>query len=110
MSLGEMKCEPCRGGMPPLSDAEIEQYYRQLQSWSVVEKNGIKRLEKSFKFKDFAEALAFTNKVGEIAEKEGHHPDILTEWGSVTVSWWTHKIKRLHRNDFIMAAKTDELL
>jgi 4a-hydroxytetrahydrobiopterin dehydratase len=110
MSLGEMKCEPCRGGMPPLSDAEIEQYYRQLQSWSVVEKNGIKRLEKSFKFKDFAEALAFTNRVGEIAEKEGHHPDILTEWGRVTVSWWTHKIRGLHRNDFIMAAKTDELI
>jgi 4a-hydroxytetrahydrobiopterin dehydratase len=110
MSLGEMKCEPCRGGMPPLSDGEIEQYYKQLQSWSVIEKDGIKRLEKSFKFKDFAEALAFTNSVGGIAEQEGHHPDILTEWGKVTVSWWTHKILGLHRNDFIMAAKTDELL
>lgn len=75
-----------------------------------MKKDGIKRLEKSFKFKDFAEALAFTNKVGKIAEKEGHHPDILTEWGRVTVSWWTHKIKGLHRNDFIMAAKTDALL
>ena len=110
MALGEMKCEPCRGGMPPLTDAEINQYYTQLQSWSVVEKDGIKRLEKSFKFKDFAEALAFTNRVGEIAEKQGHHPDILTEWGKVTISWWTHKIKGLHRNDFIMAAKTDELI
>jgi 4a-hydroxytetrahydrobiopterin dehydratase len=110
MSLGEMKCEPCRGGMPLLSDAEIEQYYKQLQGWSVIEKDGIKRLEKSFKFKDFAEALAFTNSVGGIAELEGHHPDILTEWGKVTVSWWTHKIRGLHRNDFIMAAKTDELL
>jgi len=110
MSLGEMKCEPCRGGMPPLSDGEIEQYYKQLQSWSVIEKDGIKRLEKSFKCKDFAEALAFTNSVGGIAEQEGHHPDILTEWGKVTVSWWTHKILGLHRNDFIMAAKTDELL
>jgi 4a-hydroxytetrahydrobiopterin dehydratase len=75
----------------------------------VVEKNGIKRLEKSFKFKDFAEALAFTNKVGKMAEKEGHHPDILTEWGKVTVSWWTHKINGLHKNDFVMAAKTDSL-
>ena len=110
MALGEMKCEPCRGGMPPLTDAEINQYYTQLQSWSVVEKDGIKRLEKSFKFKDFAEALAFTNRVGEIAEKQGHHPDILTEWGKVTISWWTHKIQGLHRNDFIMAAKTDALL
>jgi len=109
MSLGEMKCEPCRGGMPPLTDEEIEQYHRQAQSWSVVEKDGIKRLEKSFKFKDFAQALAFTNKVGELAEKEGHHPDILTEWGRVTVTWWTHKIKGLHRNDFIMAAKVDAL-
>jgi 4a-hydroxytetrahydrobiopterin dehydratase len=110
MALDEMKCEPCRGGIPPLTKAEIDQYYRQLQSWSVIEKDGIKRLEKSFKFKDFAEALAFTNKIGKIAEKEGHHPDILTEWGRVTVSWWTHKIKGLHRNDFIMAAKTDELM
>ena len=110
MALGEMKCEPCRGGMPPLTDAEINQYYTQLQSWSVVEKDGIKRLEKSFKFKDFAEALAFTNSVGDIAEKQGHHPDILTEWGKVTISWWTHKINGLHRNDFIMAAKTDALL
>lgn len=110
MSLEEMKCVPCRGGMPTLSDAEIDQYYRQLQSWSVVEKSGIKRLEKSFKFNDFAEALAFTNKVGEIAEKEGHHPDILTEWGRVTITWWTHAIKGLHKNDFIMAAKTDALL
>jgi 4a-hydroxytetrahydrobiopterin dehydratase len=109
MSLDGMKCEPCRGGVPTLTDAEIDRYYRQLQSWTVVEKSGIKRLEKSFKFNDFAEALAFTNKVGEIAEKEGHHPDILTEWGRVTVTWWTHKIKGLHRNDFIMAAKTDAL-
>jgi 4a-hydroxytetrahydrobiopterin dehydratase len=109
MALDEMKCEPCRGGMPPLTDGEIDQYYRQLQSWSVVEKGGIKRLEKSFKFNDFAEALAFTNKVGEIAEKQGHHPDILTEWGRVTVSWWTHAIRGLHKNDFIMAAKTDAL-
>lgn len=109
MSLDEMKCVPCRGGMPALTNAEIDRYYRQLQSWSVVERDGIKRLERSFQFKDFAEALAFTNRVGEIAEKEGHHPDILTEWGKVTVTWWTHKIKGLHKNDFIMAAKTDAL-
>ena len=72
-------------------------------------KGGLKRLERSFDFQDFAEALAFTNRVGQIAEEEGHHPDILTEWGKVTVSWWTHKIGGLHKNDFIMAAKTDSL-
>jgi 4a-hydroxytetrahydrobiopterin dehydratase len=109
VSLEDDKCVPCRGGVPTLSDEEIDLYYRQLKSWSVVERDGIRRLEKSFKFSDFAEALEFTNKVGEIAEKEGHHPDILTEWGKVTISWWTHKIDGLHKNDFIMAAKTDAL-
>lgn len=109
MELEKEKCIPCQGGVPTLTDAEIDQYYNQLQSWSVVERDGVKRLEKSFKFNDFAEALAFTNKVGELAESEGHHPDILTVWGKVTVSWWTHKIKGLHKNDFIMAAKTDRL-
>ena len=104
-----MKCEPCRGGMPVLTDKEINQFYRQLQLWAVVEKGGIKRLERSFQFEDFAQALAFTNKVGQLAEEEGHHPDILTECGKATVSWWTHKIGGLHKNDFIMAAKTDLL-
>ena len=111
MSLDEMKCEPCRGGVPTLTDEEIDKYYRLLQRWSVEERDDeIKRLEKSFNFNDFAEALAFTNKVGGLAENEGHHPDILTEWGKVTVTWWTHKINGLHKNDFIMAAKTDALL
>ena len=109
MELQKEKCVPCHGGVPTLTDAEVDQYYKQLQSWSIVERDGIKRLERSFKFNDFAEALAFTNRVGELAEKEGHHPDILTEWGKVTVSWWTHAIKGLHKNDFIMAAKTDRL-
>lgn len=109
MGLDQMKCEPCRGGMPTLSDVEIARLHKEVPRWSVVEKEGIKRLEQSFKFKDFAEALAFTNKVGELAENQGHHPDILTEWGKVTVSWWTHKIRGLHNNDFVMAAKTDRL-
>jgi 4a-hydroxytetrahydrobiopterin dehydratase len=74
-----------------------------------VQREGIKSLERAFKFGDFAQALAFTNKVGEQAEEEGHHPALLTEWGKVTVSWWTHKIGGLHQNDFIMAARTDEL-
>lgn len=109
MALYDMKCEPCRGDVPMLTDAEIDQFYRQLEHWSVTEKDGVKRLEKSFQFKDFAGALAFTNKVGQLAENQGHHPDILTEWGKVTVSWWTHKLMGLHKNDFIMASKTDTL-
>jgi 4a-hydroxytetrahydrobiopterin dehydratase len=109
-SLEKDKCVPCRGGVPTLTDSETDLYYSQLQKgWSVAEREGTKRLEKSFKFNDFAEALAFTNKVGKVAEEQGHHPDILTEWGKVTVSWWTHKIKGLHKNDFVMAAKTDAL-
>jgi 4a-hydroxytetrahydrobiopterin dehydratase len=110
MALDQMKCVPCRRGEPTAPDAEIARLSQQVPQWSISEKeNGIKRLERSFKFKDFAEALAFTNKIGEIAEEQGHHPDILTEWGKVTVTWWTHAIKGLHRNDFIMAAKTNEL-
>jgi 4a-hydroxytetrahydrobiopterin dehydratase len=77
--------------------------------WQIVERQNIKRLERLYKFKNFAEALAFTDKVGALAESEAHHPALLTEWGRVTVTWWTHKIKGMHRNDFIMAAKTDQL-
>ena len=105
--LAETNCEACRGGAPTLTDTEIARLQPQVPDWSVVERNGIMRIERDFKFKNFAEALAFTNKVGEVAEEESHHPAILTEWGSVRVAWWTHKIKGLHQNDFIMAAKTD---
>jgi 4a-hydroxytetrahydrobiopterin dehydratase len=77
--------------------------------WQVLEVDGIPRLQRTFKFKNFVQALDFTNKVGELAEAEDHHPALLTEWGKVTVAWWTHKIKGLHRNDFIMAAKTDSI-
>jgi 4a-hydroxytetrahydrobiopterin dehydratase len=81
----------------------------QIPDWQVVERDGIPRLERVFKFPNFAAALAFTDRVGALAEAEGHHPALLTEWGRVTVTWWTHKIGGLHRNDFIMAAKTDRL-
>ena len=108
--LTQMKCVPCRGGEPTLIDAEIAELKSQVQDWTVVERDDVKRLERVFRFKNFAEALAFTNKVGEIAEAEQHHPVMLTEWGRVVVTWWTHKIRGLHRNDFIMAAKTDALL
>ncbi len=81
----------------------------QIPDWQVKEVSGEPRLERVFKFKDFAQALAFTDKVGAIAAQEDHHPLLITEWGKVTVDWWTHKIGGLHKNDFIMAAKTDEL-
>jgi 4a-hydroxytetrahydrobiopterin dehydratase len=108
--LSEMKCTACRGDEPTLTDAEIAGLRPQVPEWQVVQQEDIKkRLERVFKFGNFAQALAFTNKVGEQAEEEGHHPALLTEWGKVTVTWWTHKIGGLHQNDFIMAARTDEL-
>lgn len=107
--LSQLKCVACRGGEPTATDAEIAIWHPMIPEWQIVERENIKRLERAFKFKNFVQAVAFTNKVAEIAEAEGHHPAILTEWGKVTVTWWTHKIKGLHRNDFIMAAKTDRL-
>ncbi len=109
LELVRGRCVPCRGGEPTLTDQEIAELKPQVPNWALVDKEDIKRLVKVFRFKNFAQALAFTNKVGELAESEGHHPAILTEWGRVTVAWWTHKIKGLHKNDFIMAAKTDAL-
>jgi 4a-hydroxytetrahydrobiopterin dehydratase len=107
--LSEMRCTACRGDEPTLTDAEIAQMHPQVPEWQVIQREGIKRLQRVFGFRNFAQALAFTNRVGEQAEKEGHHPALLTEWGKVTVTWWTHKIGGLHQNDFIMAARTDEL-
>ena len=107
--LKEMKCVPCRGGEPPLTGPEIAELQPQVPDWQLVERDDIPHLERVFKFKNFTQALDFTNQVGALAELEDHHPALLTEWGKVTVTWWTHKIKGLHRNDFIMAAKTDQL-
>ena len=103
------KCAPCHGGAPQATKAEIAQWKPQVPDWELVEREGVRRLERVFTFRDFADALAFTDRVGALAEGEGHHPALLTEWGRVTVSWWTHAIRGLHRNDFIMAAKTDAL-
>ena len=108
--LHQMKCIACRGGEPTLTESEIEEYRPQVPEWQIKEVGGVKRLERVFKFKNFVEAMAFTTKIGLIAEKEDHHPLIVTEYGRVTVDWWTHKIKGLHANDFIMAAKTDRLI
>ncbi len=107
--LLQMRCEACRVGVPLVSQEEIDELLPQLPGWKIVEIDGIKRLRCSFDFANFKQALAFTNKVGELAEQNHHHPEILTEWGHVTVTWWSHKIKGLHVNDFVMAAKTDYL-
>lgn len=103
------KCVPCRGNVLPLTESEIAELHPQVPEWELVAQDSILRLQRAFKFKNFADAMAFTNKIAEIAEQEDHHPRIVTEWGKVTVQWWTHVIKGLHKNDFIMAAKTDEL-
>jgi len=107
--LHQMNCVACRAGEPTLNEGEIYMLHPQIPGWQVKEVDGVKRLERLFKFKNFAQALEFTNKVGAIAEEEDHHPLIITEYGKVTVNWWTHTIGGLHQNDFIMAAKTDEL-
>ena len=107
--LAQLKCVACRRDAPTVTDAQIAEFHPQVTDWEIVEPDGIKQLKRVFSFDDFAQALRFTNAVGELAEEEGHHPALLTEWGRTTVTWWTHKIKGLHRNDFIMAAKTDEL-
>ena len=108
--LAGMKCVACRGGEPPLTGQEIADLSQEVPEWQILELDGINRLERIFKLKNFIEAVALTNKIAMVAEKEDHHPLIVTEWGRVKVQWWTHKIKGLHQNDFIMAAKTDDLI
>ncbi len=109
-TLSAERCIACRRDSPRVTSAEVAELRREISDWQVLERDGIARLERVFHFPNFADALAFTNGVGALAEAEGHHPAILTEWGRVTVTWWTHKIHGLHRNDFIMAAKTDALV
>ncbi|UZJ44719.1 4a-hydroxytetrahydrobiopterin dehydratase [Marinimicrobium sp. C6131] len=107
--LANQTCEACRADAPRLSDAEIAELRPEAPEWELLEVDGERRLRRVFKFKNFAQALAFTQRVGDLAEAADHHPALLTEWGKVTVDWWTHKIGGLHRNDFIMAAKTDQV-
>lgn len=107
MNLSQKNCTSCRGGVPPLTPSEAESHLEQAPGWRLLE-NGA-RLERRFQFKNFADALAFVNRVGEIAEQEGHHPDISFGWGYASVLFYTHKINGLHENDFIMAAKVNEL-
>ncbi|QDF67580.1 4a-hydroxytetrahydrobiopterin dehydratase [Shewanella sp. SNU WT4] len=107
--LATLGCEACQADAPKVTDAELAELVRAIPDWQVQVRDGIMQLERVYKFKNFKQALAFTNQVAELAEAEFHHPGILTEWGKVTVTWWSHSIKGLHKNDFIMAAKTDLL-
>jgi 4a-hydroxytetrahydrobiopterin dehydratase len=112
MTMGALtneKCVACRRDSTLVTEAEIQELKPEVPDWTLVQRDGVQRLERIFVVKDFVEALSFTDRVGALAEAEGHHPAILTEWGRVTVTLWTHKIHGLHRNDFIMAAKIDSL-
>src|SRR5436853_2920330 len=91
MELTQMTCVACRKDAPTVTDAELAEFHRQVSDWEIVELDGIKRLRRVFSFDDFAQALGFTKKVGELAEEEGHHPALLTEWGRTTLTWWTHR-------------------
>jgi 4a-hydroxytetrahydrobiopterin dehydratase len=104
--LAERQCVPCRGGVPPLKGNEIKELWAQLQDWQVVNEH---HLEKAFEFKNFRQALSFVNHVGELAEEQGHHPDICFGWGRADITIWTHKIDGLTESDFVLAAKIDKL-
>ncbi len=109
MELKGKSCEVCAKGADPLSTIDINAFLDAIPGWQVKQVNEISQLWRSYEFADFAEALAYTNSVGFIAEQENHHPELITEWGRVTVKWWTHSVQGLHINDFIMAAKCDNL-
>ncbi len=109
-TLAAQKCEACHVDAPKVSDDELAELLAMIPDWIPEVRDNIMMLEREYKFKNFKLALAFANKVAELAEAEFHHPAILLEWGKVKVTWWTHAIKGLHKNDFICAAKTDKLL
>lgn len=104
--LASKTCVPCRGGVPPMKGDELNLYLNQVKGWKAVNEH---HLTKAFTFPDFKQALAFVNRVGAIAEEQGHHPDILLTWGKAEVTTWTHKIDGLTESDFILAAKIDQL-
>lgn len=107
--LSEKTCSACKTGAPQVTEIELANALQNLPEWSLTQVDGIKQLTRAYKFKNFVSALAFTNEIGAVAEEFNHHPALLTEWGKVTVTWWTHKIKGLHENDLIMAAKTEKI-
>jgi 4a-hydroxytetrahydrobiopterin dehydratase len=106
-TLAAKTCVPCRGGVPPLKGQSLTALHKQVPEWQVINEHHVLR---QFKFPDFKQALAFVNQVGELAEEQGHHPDILLSWGKVEITFWTHKIDGLTESDFIMAAKIDRVL
>ena len=108
--LNTQSCTVCDKGGQLATAEQIQKYMQELPDWKIVAVDDIQQLQACFTWKNFQQALAFTNQVGNLAEAEKHHPALLTEWGKVTVTWWTHSIKGLHTNDFIMAAKTQALL
>ncbi|HJO03860.1 MAG TPA: 4a-hydroxytetrahydrobiopterin dehydratase [Acidobacteriota bacterium] len=107
--LARRDCDACKLGAPLVTDAEAAELRQQIPAWQLVETDGIKQLTRTFQFSNFAAALAFTREIGAIAEEANHHPRLVTEWGRVGVTWWTHKIRGLHVNDFIMAARVDAI-
>ncbi len=107
--LKDRECEACRVGAPLVTEEEIAELLPEIPEWEIIEEDGIKKLTRSFKFNNFSGALSFTVKVGELADETGHHPTLVTEWGRVSVIFFSKKIKGLHVTDFIMAAKTDSL-
>ena len=107
--LSNRQCRPCTAGVAPLGAAEVAALLAAVPDWTLEEDQGVQQLCRSFRFRNFRQALDFTNRVGAIAEAQGHHPQLITTWGQVRVCWWTHKIAGLHQNDFIMAAKTSAL-
>lgn len=108
--LNELQCEACSKESIALTEPERQELLLELDDWQLIERDGIPQLEKVYRFKNFKLAWHFSNKVAELAEQEFHHPTILLEWGRVKVTWWSHSIKGLHKNDFICAAKCDEFI
>jgi 4a-hydroxytetrahydrobiopterin dehydratase len=107
--LSSEKCVACRRDSPHVTDEESKQFHAIVPEWDLIIEDEIPKLTRSFSFENFKDAMKFSNLIGAQAEEEGHHPRIITEYGNVRIFWWTHKIKNLHKNDFIMAAKTDSL-
>jgi len=108
-NLAEKQCEACRTGAPKLSDEELRQCLKELPEWELVEDEGVKKLTRRYRTKNFREAMALADALAELAEAQGHHPVMRVEYGALTLWWWTHKIGGLHRNDAVMAAKSDEV-
>lgn len=109
VQLANQKCVACRVDSPPLTSAEISELKPQIPGWNLIERDEVRYLRRSFQFMDFGGAMKFADEVGRVSESEGHHPQLVVEWGWVTITWWTHAIRDLHRNDFIMALKSAQL-